>query len=444
MSEKSAKEKKIYLPEEIELLLLQERDEEACSIIPTFLQHIWLEIGYIGVIAVTPEKEVIGLSLMTYNDLYRKLACVEFWYVKDSYVGSGIENRLLTVMVGLAKGLGAKYFYSAYITTKKDPSDRLMEMLQGLDLVGRETSIALRYSFAQLLESKLYNKNSSLKKVFPRVVFADELLPVTLKRFGLYSTQVGFPFDCENFDEDYACFYVENGEIAAAIVGGRPSDDILVLKNYHISPDVSRDYVQPALVMAILEKAADRMMPKDSVVFEVEGEKEKQAFSSLLGDSDKPYFVHKSLFKINETCPSIKLQDMEYAQDIEYEEQTLSGLLKSGRMTDRGDMWEIVTGVLYGTVYSQPGALIIRLMQKDMGKEVKPSVFPSYEIFRKGKEIRILMMVHGVRVADALVGLDEEGQPVVRDLQIDEDYEALGYMESFNEAIDQAVSDYLL
>lgn len=280
--------------DEIRLFVFEDESQELLDIIPEHLRKRIEEQDCLVVGAMTPDNEVIGISVASHLLEGLNIGFHEYQYVIGDYAGIGLQEKMLEaeLYIMVESGCDALYIRSQLDNQKFD----IEKFFEGrASLAMKKNNYISAYTIDEFTGNDIYQRYISRINFGDVVSYISDREDPRLLEFSKKCWNDGCYINPAEFDIEYNPFIVENGKITASIFALQVSDHELVIRDGYTSGECSLDNPPGIMVASVLKKAAAEMADDSIVVFKLRRKEELEALQKMLGSegialNDSEYF----------------------------------------------------------------------------------------------------------------------------------------------------------
>lgn len=283
----TAPEKKAVTVDENRLtyFLFPEQDAQITQLLPDYLLRA--HRGH-RIAAARDESGVLyGYAAFYRQNSPQKTWMLEYLYVGAEYRGHGIGGHLLR----FAKEVFSEAGYRGITAKQAGSGEHLLRMHEFLKYQGfvpvTLSAHTMLYYLQDLAESHLMRLNQTQSRQLPAVVRIENRDDYRLLEFAKECRANGFRFEMSHYDTEYTWFYVEQNRIRGVMGMEQAADNMLMMIDTYIARDVASHYVQPALLLAVLNRARKHMRDDAVLILQLYDGWNLQAMETLLGESEQ-------------------------------------------------------------------------------------------------------------------------------------------------------------
>lgn len=212
---------------------------------------------------------------------------LEYLYVNEQQRGRGIARQLIR----FAKDVFSQAGMRGMTTKQAGEEEKLLqghEFLKHLGFVPITLSArTVLYYLQDLAESRLMEMSPEQRRQLPKIEQIDKRDDFRVVEFTKECRKHGFVFERSRYDTEFTRFYLEGQKICGVIAMEQPTSNLLMMLETYIAPDCQARYIQPALLLSVLDGARQRMREDAMLVLQLYDGWNLQALENLLGEGEQ-------------------------------------------------------------------------------------------------------------------------------------------------------------
>lgn len=348
-------------PDEVRIRIFPDDEIQAYEILPEHLKKQIYDRDLLVVGAITPDDEVIGITV---TDLMEQLGRIA--YLKYAYVLQGIDSEPIlkkmietTVQVIAESGCDALYVKSLYQENGMAVYDLAAMMGDAVTLKKESESRQLCYRIKQILNGRLPEMYDRKDLKLPKVSFPEEINEKSLQIFQRDCWEAGIAFDINRYDRQYTGFIFDGPLIVAAVFAEQVSENELTIRDLYLSKRADSTLAPFALVSSVITKAAKQMHDDALVILRLSIKNQVEAMRKIIGEPVSTTIEKEYFFELNDSLSeTLETEKILLPESARFKRGFLEKLRISTMLYQGNDVMEGIFSMLLDMSSQMPGAEI--------------------------------------------------------------------------------------